>query len=154
RDPGFAPQAGGPGRFARRGLFETHGRSRRKQRAIENGKRPMSEGSPSLSGPASANPTVARPPVNQVLLFQRLRWRLLRNTLHVTMQGSMLRVGLILLFSLIIWGGIFGVSAEAFWFLQKQRIPLTGGIVGTVFDLLFLALTVLLLFSSGIILYS
>jgi ABC-2 type transport system permease protein len=92
--------------------------------------------------------------VNQPLLFQRLRWRLLRNSLQVTLQTSMLRVAIVLACSVLIWGGIFVVSAKAFDYINKQRIPLAGGIVGTVFDFLFLALTILLLFSSGIILYS
>jgi ABC-2 type transport system permease protein len=93
-------------------------------------------------------------PVNQGVLFQRLRWRLLHNTLQVTLQGSMLRLVIILVCSVLIWGGIFATSAEAFHYLNKQRIPLAGGILGTVFDFLFLALAILLLFSSGIILYS
>jgi ABC-2 type transport system permease protein len=87
-------------------------------------------------------------------VFQRLRWRLLRNTLRAAVQGSMLRLVIILVCSGLIWGGIYAVSAEAFHFLNRQRIPLAGGIVGTLFDFLFLALAVLLLFSSGIILYS
>jgi ABC-2 type transport system permease protein len=94
------------------------------------------------------------PSINQPLLFQRLRWRLLRNTLRVTLHGSLLRVVIVLACSALIWGGIFAVTSRAFDFLNEKRIPLAGGIVGTVFDFLFLALTVLLLFSSGIILYS
>ena len=90
----------------------------------------------------------------QALLFQRLRWRLLLNTTRVMVQGSVVRVVMLLACSVLIWGGIFAVSAEGFHYLKHQQIPLTGGIVGTVFDLLFLALTLLLLFSTGLILYS
>src|SRR5206468_11398196 len=43
---------------------------------------------------------------------------------------------------------------EGFWLLQRQNIPFSGRIVGTLFDFLFLALAVLLVFSGGIILYS
>lgn len=92
--------------------------------------------------------------VHQPVLFQRLRWTLLRNTLEAALQGSLLRLVTICFCSVLIWLGIFAVGAEGFDFLINQRIPLAGGIVGTVFDLLFLALTVLLLFSTGIILYS
>jgi ABC-2 type transport system permease protein len=91
---------------------------------------------------------------NQLFLFQRLRWKILSNTLLLAVQGSKLRLVIILLCSLLIWGGIFGASAKGFHFLNDQKIPLTGNIVGTVFDFLFLALSVLLLFSGGIILYS
>jgi ABC-2 type transport system permease protein len=87
-------------------------------------------------------------------VFQRLRWHLLKNTLGEAAQGSTLRLVIILIFSALIWGGIFGVSAEAFFFLRHTRIPLAGGIVGLVFDFLFVTLGVLLIFSSGIILYS
>jgi ABC-2 type transport system permease protein len=55
--------------------------------------------------------------------------------------------------SLGIWGFVFVVSLIGFWVLQT-RIPLTGDIVGTLFDILFLSLGVMLTFSSGIILYS
>src|SRR5688572_3900483 len=99
-------------------------------------------------------PSTPIAPVHQPYAFQRLRWFLLRNTVNAALRGSLLRVLIILLCSLLIWGGIFAVSAKAFHYLHQERIPLAGGIVGTVFDLLFLALTILLLFSSGIILYS
>jgi ABC-2 type transport system permease protein len=92
--------------------------------------------------------------VGHNLLFQQLRWRVLRNTIRTALQGSLLRLVIIVVCSLLIWTGIFAVSAEAFEFLNKQRIPLAVNIMATVFDLLFLALAVLLLFSSGIILSS
>ena len=97
---------------------------------------------------------MSRPPVNQPLLFQTLRWRILRNTLASAFRGSLLRIVIIVFCSILIWGGIFAVSAEGFYFLSLKKIPLAGGIVGTLFDVLFVALAVLLIFSSGIILYS
>jgi ABC-2 type transport system permease protein len=87
-------------------------------------------------------------------MFQSLRWRLLRNTLAVALRGSLLRIVIIIVCSLLIWGGIFAISAEGFYFLDLKKIPLAGGIVGTLFDVMFIALAVLLIFSSGIILYS
>jgi ABC-2 type transport system permease protein len=92
--------------------------------------------------------------IGQPLAFQQLRWRLLRNTVHATLRGSMLRLIVILLCSLVVWSGVFAGSIEGFTYLHKQHIPLAGGIVGTLFDLMFLTLAVLLIFSSGIILYS
>lgn len=94
------------------------------------------------------------PARNQFFIFQRLRGRLLRNTLHTAIEGSTLRLLTILLCSLLIWGGIFAVGWEAFHFFRAENVYLAGGIVEAVFDLLFLALTVLLIFSTGIILYS
>src|SRR5216684_1213370 len=92
--------------------------------------------------------------INQPLLFQRLRWRLLHNSTTVVLRSSPVRLISILLCSLLVWGGIFGASAWGFYELHVQNIPFAGAIIGTVFDLLFLALAVMLIFSSGIILYS
>jgi ABC-2 type transport system permease protein len=102
-----------------------------------------------------ARPTVGRERVwlNQPLLFQGLRWRLLNNLVGTIWHGSMVRFLTLLLCSLLIWGGIFVVFKEGFHFLDKQKIWGTGGIVLLIFDFLFLALAVLLLFSSSIILY-
>jgi ABC-2 type transport system permease protein len=89
------------------------------------------------------------------LLFQRLRWRLVVNTARQVAREAPARVLTVLLCSLIIWGIVFAVSYGGFRFLSVERkIPLGGGLVGTLFDLLFLTLTVLLTFSTGIILYS
>jgi ABC-2 type transport system permease protein len=96
----------------------------------------------------------SKPPVHQLFLFQRLRCQLLGNNLLMALKLSKLRLVIILLCSMLIWGGIFVLAARAFHFLNDQHIPLAGGIVGTVFDFLFLALSILLLFSGGIILYS
>jgi ABC-2 type transport system permease protein len=93
-------------------------------------------------------------PAGPGAVFRGLRWRLIRNAVRAALDRSRLRVVVILACCLLIWGAIFAVSAEAFLYLKRMNVPLTGGIVGTVFDLLFLALTILLLFSGGIILYS
>lgn len=87
-------------------------------------------------------------------MFQRLRYMLLRNTLAVIVRGSWVRITSIVLCSALIWAAVFFLARNGFAFLTLQNIFLAGGIVGTLFDLLFLALAVLLIFSSGIILYS
>jgi ABC-2 type transport system permease protein len=96
----------------------------------------------------------AAPAVNQAWLFQRLRRQLLHNTLRVFLRTSPLRLFLIFLFSALIWGIVFAASAEGFRVFRQNQVPLAFGIVGTLFDLLFLALTLLLIVSTGIILYS
>jgi ABC-2 type transport system permease protein len=92
--------------------------------------------------------------VNQPLLFQRLRWRLLHNSVATMLKTSPVRVITILLCSLVVWIGVFAASAWGFHDLEVQHIPFAGGIVGLLFDLLFFALAVMLLFSTAIILYS
>jgi ABC-2 type transport system permease protein len=87
-------------------------------------------------------------------LFQRLRFRLLSNSIASVLSETPIRLVTILFCSLLVWGGIYVVSLLGFAFLQSQRFPLTGGVVGIVFDLMFLSLAMLLVFSTGIILYS
>src|SRR5262249_24316661 len=138
-----AAQASGDGRFLGRRVSQV-------DRRIHSSQRPAGHKRGLMNSSALAT---VRSDVHGVLL-QRLRIALLRNTVRAAVGGSTLRVGLIVFGSLLLWGGIVAARAEPFHFLMRQRIPLTGGIVGTVLDLLFVALTVLFLFSSGIILYS
>src|SRR5262245_61993707 len=94
-------------------------------------------------------------PTTGFALFQRLRWRLWGNTLGVMLRLHRARVVTILLCSLLVWGGIFAVSYIGFNELKvRWNFPLNGSMIGLLFDLLFFALTVLLIFSTGIILYS
>jgi ABC-2 type transport system permease protein len=98
--------------------------------------------------------TLSRRPVNQFLLFQRLRWRLLRNSWEVLASQSSMRPLTILLCSVIVWVFVFSISLGGFRFLRyDMRLPLSGGLVEILLDLLFLALAALLVFSSGLILY-
>jgi ABC-2 type transport system permease protein len=98
----------------------------------------------------------ARRPVNQMRLFARLRWRLLGNTLRVLLEQSSLRVVSIALTSLVIWAFVFGVSWAGFHYIAQppQRVPAFGSIVGVLFDVMFAALGVMLVLSTGLILYS
>ena len=88
------------------------------------------------------------------LLFQRLRLRLVRNGLGVLLRHSPIRLASILLFSFLICGGLFALSWWGFDYLRNERIPFAGGIIGMLFDFMFLALTVMLVFSTGLILFS
>jgi ABC-2 type transport system permease protein len=101
-----------------------------------------------------AAPTTTAP-VNQMLLFQGLRWCLLRNSWRQMIGQSSMRPLTIVLCSIIVWLFVFAVSWGGFTFLETEvRVPLKGGIVGILLDLLFLSLAVLLIFSSGLILYA
>src|SRR6516164_9478648 len=95
----------------------------------------------------------ARTVVGQHSLFQGLRRRLFRNGIRVALRQSSVRIVSIFFCSLLVWGGLYAGSAYAFYLFQLEHLPLLGAIVGLVFDLLFLSLTGLLVFSSGIILY-
>jgi ABC-2 type transport system permease protein len=103
---------------------------------------------------AALNEPVGPAPQPPALLFQRLRWRLLRNAAASLLQGSALRVATIVVCSVLVWACVFGASRLGFQFLQQQRLPFLDDIVGTLFDLFFLALALMLMFSTGIILYS
>jgi ABC-2 type transport system permease protein len=93
--------------------------------------------------------------ISQAALFRRLRWRLFVNNVRSLIDSSPIRPASIFLCSLVVWLFIFGVSWEGFRFLQRSvRLPLGGEIVGTLFDVLFLLLGVLLIFSSGLVLYA
>src|SRR5579875_3010799 len=92
--------------------------------------------------------------MNQAWLFQSLRLRLLSNSWRAMVQQSSLWPLIILLCSLVVGSFIFAVSWGGFLFLHLEiGVPLTGEIVGLLLDLLFLSLAVLLVFSSGLILY-
>lgn len=93
-------------------------------------------------------------PKSATRLFQVLRWRRLRHTIR-DLYGNSSRPISILLCCLVIWCFGFFVSYEGFTFVQNQKllVSLKGGLIGTVFDTLFFTLSVMLVFSTGIILY-
>ena len=92
--------------------------------------------------------------MNQALLFQNLRIRLLRNSWRAMVLQSSMRPLTIFMCSLVVWSFVFAISWGGFLFLQTTvNVPMTGEIVGVLLDLLFLSLAVLLVFSSGLILY-
>jgi ABC-2 type transport system permease protein len=93
-------------------------------------------------------------PVPSRQLFHRLRYRLLRNSARALVQQSALRLFTIVAISLLVGGFVFGVSLEGFHYLHQFRLPAVGSVIGTIFDALFLTLSVGLMFSTALILYS
>jgi ABC-2 type transport system permease protein len=89
----------------------------------------------------------------QALLFLSLRRQLFRNSLRSLLGSSAVRPVTILLCSVVVWAFVFGVSLEGFTFLKLQKFAPTTQIVGIILDLMFLSLGVLLVFSTGLILY-
>jgi ABC-2 type transport system permease protein len=96
---------------------------------------------------------IAARSIREPLLFQSLRWRQLRNTTRNVLQNAPLRLPTIILCCAAVWIGVFGVSLAGFRYVERW-IPFNGDIIGIVFNLMFLVLAGLLLFSSAIILYS
>jgi ABC-2 type transport system permease protein len=99
----------------------------------------------------SAEPTPL--PVNQALLFFRLRGRLLANSWRLLAGQSTVRPLTILLCSLVVWAFVFAVSYLGLGVLENFGMPVDERIVGLLLALLFLALGVLLVFSTALILY-
>lgn len=75
-------------------------------------------------------------PASGFALF-KMRMRTFAN-LFAALKGVLLiRPLVLLLCSFIIWGLVFGTSLAGFNFLKAQKLPLGGGVIGLLFDLLF-----------------
>ena len=87
-------------------------------------------------------------------LFWRLRTTSLRNLWRQTLATARLRLSLVLVLSVVFWITLFLLFADAFQFLNAS-IPMETyeEVIGTVFGLFFVSLLIMLVFSTGIILY-
>src|SRR5713226_4850793 len=94
------------------------------------------------------------PAVSHAWLFQQLRFALLRNVGLRAGANSRIRIISIALSSLLVAGFVGSMSWFGFRELSIREIPLAGAIIGLLFDFLFLSLSVMLFFSTGIIVYS
>jgi ABC-2 type transport system permease protein len=86
-------------------------------------------------------------------VFFRLRMKTARNAGAMLLGHSRARLITVIVCSALIAGTVFAGSFEGFEFLNEKQIPYSGRIVGILFDFLFLALAMLLVFSGGLILY-
>ncbi len=87
-------------------------------------------------------------------IFLKLGARIGWNTWKSFSAVSLVRPLVILVCSLIVVLFVFAVSFGGFRFLVDQKLPLGGNIVALLFDLLFLSLAGLLVFSTGLILHA
>ena len=91
-------------------------------------------------------------------LFWRLRYRVARQQLHQLFTSGRLRTVLVLCLSLFFWTGLFVLFHEGFRFVVDHVGPAGANYhaqtVWFVFHLFFASLNVMLVFSSGIILYT
>jgi ABC-2 type transport system permease protein len=111
---------------------------------------------------SALEPSLLRPaqpvaPSVQALLFQRLRMRLLHNSLGSFVFATSIRLGTIVLLSVLIWAFLFIVAWYGYGFLRHQdlqfRMLIMDMVCTLILDLMFLVLAVMLVFSGGLILY-
>lgn len=94
--------------------------------------------------------------LNQAAVFRRLRYRLARNGLRVALESGKVKLFTMLSTSLVVAVFVFGLSWYGLTelFNPYYKVPAKGLIVGGLFDLMFFTLGVMLVFSTGIILYA
>jgi ABC-2 type transport system permease protein len=86
--------------------------------------------------------------------FAMLRRRILTTLLWQTLARSRFRVSLVVVLTSLLWGGMFWMFRDGFDFLQTNfTSDLHAQAVGLVFGTFFAALMLMLVFSSGVILY-
>ena len=87
-------------------------------------------------------------------VFQRLQWRLFRTWLAQGLTTSRLRYALVAVLSAMLWLGLFRLSHEGFHFM-RLTLPLRihEQVVQGIFNFFFLALFLMLVFSTAVILY-
>lgn len=88
-------------------------------------------------------------------LFERIRFRQLMRTLKELVATSRLRVFIVVLLSIVFWGGMFWVFLEGFRVLDTaiSHEPTRAQTIHAIYNIFFLSLLVMLSVSSGIILY-
>lgn len=88
-------------------------------------------------------------------LLRKLRIRLAATRLRQLLTTDRLRVSIAVLLSMIFWGGLFWLALEGFYFLHELVVDayLFSSTVQFVFGLFFSSLMIMLIFSTGIILY-
>ena len=107
-----------------------------------------------MSPPARPIPPRLTTPGQLASAFRSLRWRLASNGLRSLVNGSRLRLSMIVICSAIFWSGLFFLFFGGFQFLKSFIPNLAGEFVEYIFSLFFLSLLGMLIFSTGIILYT
>ncbi len=88
--------------------------------------------------------------------FWRMRAHLVRNVVRQTLEAARLRLVLVLVLSGMLWLALFWLFVDGFRFIRTAIVApdLHDRTVQAVFGMFFVALMVMLVFSSGVILYS
>jgi ABC-2 type transport system permease protein len=111
-----------------------------------------------IIAPAGRNPAALPSEDYEAQLFWKLRYRIASTRLHQLLTTGRLRTLLVIGLSLFFWFGLFTLFYEGFEFVV-EHVGLPGSTyhaqtVRFVFHLFFASLNVMLVFSSGIILYT
>ena len=95
------------------------------------------------------------PETAEARVFWDLRSRTLRTVMQQAVRGSWLQVASVLIASAILWVGLFVLFHEGFRFVRHGMVHagLQAQLIHAMFNIFFLTLTVMLIFSSAIILY-
>jgi ABC-2 type transport system permease protein len=93
-------------------------------------------------------------PVSQARLFQRLRWRLIRNAGLQVLGSSRIRVWTMVACSVLVWAGVFAAALFGFRLIAERDIPGSGRIVELLFNMMFFTLGAMLVLSTGLVLYA
>ena len=92
--------------------------------------------------------------MTQAAIFRRLRYLLVRNGLSSALVNGKIRLFTMVATSLLVAAFVFAVSLYGANYLTQSQVPVKGLIVGGLFDTLFFTLGVMLVFSTGVILYA
>ena len=82
-------------------------------------------------------------------VFSRLRATIAWETLRSMLSGARLRLILVVLLSTVFWGSLYGLFIEGFSFLDSIHAE----VISLLFNAFFSSLMVMLVFSTGILLY-
>ena len=83
-------------------------------------------------------------------LFFRLRAQLAWSNLRSMLLSARLRLSLVILLSAMFWGSLYGLFVEAFTFLDALHAE----VISLLFNAFFSSLMIMLVFSTGILIYS
>jgi ABC-2 type transport system permease protein len=83
-------------------------------------------------------------------LLLRLRAQVAWASLRTMLSSARLRLSLVILLSAMFWGSLYGLFVEAFTFLDSLHAE----VISLLFNAFFSSLMVMLVFSTGILLYS
>jgi ABC-2 type transport system permease protein len=103
-----------------------------------------------VSGRGAAEAVRLLPGDAEARLFLRLRATVAWETLRSMISFARLRLSLVALLSVMFWAALYGLFVEAFMFLET----LHADVVSLLFNAFFSSLMVMLVFSTGILLYA
>ncbi len=93
--------------------------------------------------------------MSPAILFQKLRFRLAGNAFSLLWNHAWWRIVIMGYCCAVLWGFLFLLSSHGFHELKTRwNIPLQQSLIDLPFDMFFFTLTILLIFSTGLILYS